>query len=189
MQNLPYYQTSRVVMLISVLTLSRLIPHWPNFTPVAAVALVGGSLFERRWLAVLVPVVAMIASDVVLGMVLGFPWGLHDTQLWVYGSMTAISVLGMFFRSHSAAMTSLAGGTAAGLLFFVVTNLGVWYGGTLYPQTFEGLIACYAAGVAFHRDGGNFLLNTVVSTVLFSFAAFALARVVGAGKLSDLRHA
>jgi hypothetical protein len=172
----------RIVLLIGALALSRLIPHWPNFTPVAAMALVGGALFERRWLAVVVPVAAMLVSDAIMGVILGSAYGIHDTQLWVYGAIAAISLLGMAFRGRTAVTTSVLGGTAAGLLFFVVTNFAVWYGGTMYPQTMEGLMACYAAGAAFYRDGGNFLLNTVASSVLFSAVAVAIARVVGVEK-------
>ena len=139
--------------------------------------------------AIMVPLAAMLVSDLVMGMVLGFAWGFHDTQLWVYGSMAAISVLGLTFRNRGMVTTSVVGGTISGVLFYAVTNFSVWYGGTLYPQTAEGLVACYAAGAAFYRDGGNFLLNTVLSTVVFSAAAFALAMLVRVDKSRNIVQA
>lgn len=153
---------------IALVALSRLIPHWPNFTPVIAIALMGGVLFADRLRSVLVPVVAMILSDAALGLAYGSEYALHGTQPWVYGSVIAISMFGHAIRSWRPAVTVLGGGTIATVAFFIVTNFAVWFSGTMYPLSYEGLGACYMAGLAFYRDGGNFLLNGLVSTWLFA---------------------
>ena len=70
------------ILLIIILTLfaifSRLIPHPPNFTPLLAIALYSGISFKNKTLFV-IPLVAMIVSDVFLGY--------HSSILWVYLSL------------------------------------------------------------------------------------------------------
>ena len=158
---------STTITIIAVVALSRLIPHWPNFTPVMAIALVGGATLSRRSLAILVPLLAMVLSDVALGAVMGWEYALHGTQWAVYGAVAAIAMMGRLFTNTSVVKTTLLGGTIAGVGFFVVTNFAVWLGGGFYPMTLEGLGMCYAAGLAFYRDGGNFLLNSIASTWLY----------------------
>lgn len=162
------------MILIVGVACTRLLPHWPNFTPVLAIALCGGLLYgDRR--AYLVPLVAMIISDLAMGIAFGAEYALHTTQLYVYGSVLATTVLGRALSTRSTTSAVLLGGTLSGIGFFVVTNGAVWLHGTMYPHTFEGLMACYGAGLAFYRDGGNFLLNGIVSTWVFS-GAILLAR-------------
>lgn len=163
-----------VIIVIALAAMSRLIPHWPNFTPVMAIALVGGATLSRRSLALIVPLAAMVLSDVALGLVLGWEYAFHSTQWAVYGSVTAIAIMGRLFASASAVRTTLVGGTIAGLGFFLVTNFAVWMAGGFYPMTLEGLGMCYAAGLAFYRDGGNFLLNGVLSTWVYSATMIGL---------------
>jgi len=153
---------------ISLVALSRLMPHWPNFTPVMAIALMGGVLFADRLRAVVVPLAAMLLSDAALGFVFGSEYALHGAQPWVYGSVFAISIFGHAIRSWRPASVVLGGGTLAAIGFFIVTNFAVWLSGSMYPLSFSGLGACYLAGMAFYRDGGNFLLNGIVSTWLFA---------------------
>ena len=50
--------TPRITFILSVIifgAIMRLIPHWPNFTPIAAMALFGGAYFNKKHLAFLVP--------------------------------------------------------------------------------------------------------------------------------------
>ncbi len=157
-----------VLLTIAVVAAFRVVPHWPNFTPVMAIALVGGALAADRLRALLVPIAAMVLSDVALGLMFGSDYAIHATQPWVYGSVVAITMAGYAMRSWKTPALVLGGGTASAVGFFIVTNFAVWLQGGFYPQTLEGLAACYAAGLAFYRDSGNFLLNGVVSTWLFA---------------------
>ncbi|MCX6139968.1 MAG: hypothetical protein NTX15_03930 [Candidatus Kapabacteria bacterium] len=169
MKNQRLFDTTAMAT-IALVALSRLIPHWPNFTPVMAIALMGGVLFADRLRSLIVPIAAMILSDLALGVVFGSEYVLHGTQPWVYGSVIAISLFGHAIRSWKPAAVVLGGGTIAAIGFFIVTNFAVWISGTMYPHSIEGLVACYAAGLAFYRDGGNFLLNGILSTWLFASA-------------------
>ncbi|HLP28498.1 MAG TPA: DUF6580 family putative transport protein [Candidatus Didemnitutus sp.] len=167
MKNQRLFDTATMVT-IALVALTRLIPHWPNFTPVMAIALMGGAMFYDRMRALIVPIAAMVLSDLALGLVMGSEYVLHGAQPWVYGCVIGISLFGHAIRSWRPTALILGGGTISAVAFFLITNFAVWLGGGMYPMSVEGLIACYAAGLAFYRDGGNFLLNGLVSTVLFS---------------------
>ena len=177
-----------VATVIVVAALSRLIPHWPNVTPVMALALVGGAALPTRKLAVFIPLAAMALSDLALGVFLGWEYAVHPTQWAVYGSLVAMTVYGRRFHDASVLRTTVLGGTVAGVGFFLVTNFAVWLQGGFYPMTVEGLAACYAAGMAFYRDGGNFLLNGIVSTWAYTAVMLSLAQVLRSAPLSTARR-
>ena len=65
-----------VTGIIFALALFRLLPHWPNVSPVAAMALFGGAFFVDKRVALIVPFVALFVSDLILG--------LHNTMIFVY---------------------------------------------------------------------------------------------------------
>lgn len=169
-----------VSLLILAAALSRLIPHWPNFTPILGMALFGGYMLGSGWKSYIVPTAALLISDLAMGIVLGWEYSFHATQWMVYLSVIAITYIGSAFRPVPARLrlsgtlkTTFIGGTLAGVLFFLTTNFAVWMSGGLYPLSLDGLIQCYVAGLAFYRDGGNFFVNGVVSTWLTSAVLFS----------------
>ncbi len=131
-------------------------------------------LVADRIRSLFVPILAMVVSDLALGVVLGEGYALHSAQPWVYGCVVAIALFGHAARTWKPISLVLGGGSIAAIVFFLVTNFAVWMSGSMYPISLEGLIACYAAGLAFYRDGGNFLLNGILSTWLFA-AVIAVA--------------
>lgn len=143
---------------------SRLIPHLPNFSPIAAMALFGGATLADKRLAFGIPLLALLLSDAVLGF--------HSGMLAVYGSFALIVLLGFGLRSNrtlaAVGRTALAGS----LLFFIITNGAVWAAGTLYPVTLAGLGECFVAAIPFFR-------NTLAGDAFFTavlFGGFALAQ-------------
>lgn len=167
-----------VAAIIALVAMTRLLPHWPNFTPVMAVALCGGALFTNRLQALIVALASMAISDLALGVVFGMEYAIHGAQPWVYGCVVGTAFLGHAMRSTSTTKQVLIGGTVSSVGFFLVTNFAVWFGGSFYPQTLEGLLACYAAGLAFYRDSGNFLLNGMISTYIFSMVIVFVSKAV-----------
>lgn len=151
--------------------MARLLPHPPNCTPIAAMALFGGASFAGRRAALFVPLLAMYLSDLVLGFfVYDFGW-YHGSMPYVYGSFALIAGLGLWLRRRRTPLRIAATALAGSVLFFLITNFGVWAGGSLYPKTAEGLIACYVAAVPFFR-------NTLAGDAFFTavlFGGFALA--------------
>jgi hypothetical protein len=161
--------------MILLAALSRLLPHPQNFSPVEAIALFGGAYFASRAWALAVPVLAMLVSDLILGLSIGGIYWEYMTSLsfWsVYGCILLSTALGFGLRGKVGAGRVLGYSLVGSVLFFVVTNFFVWFGGTMYPQTFDGLIACYVAAIPFFQ---NSLLGTLVYAALL-FGGFALMR-------------
>ncbi len=150
------------LMLIIIGIFLRFLPHTPNVTPVAAIALFGAALLPTRRLALLVPLALMITSDLFLG--------LHDIVAFTWGSVILISLIGWSFKKSSKLSLVLGGSLASSALFFVITNFGVWAMGW-YPSTLEGLKNCYMMAIPFFR---TFLAGTLVYASAL-FGAYALA--------------
>ncbi len=150
----------------------RLVPHPPNMTPIAAMALFGGAYFAGKKTAFLAPLAAMYLSDLVLGFfVYDFGW-FHGFMPFVYASFVMTVCLGFMVRRR---LTPLMVGGAAltgSVMFFIVTNFGVWLFSSLYPKTLAGLAGCYVAAIPFFR---NTLAGDLVYTLVL-FGGFALAQ-------------
>lgn len=144
----------------------RLLPHPPNFTPVAAIALFGGAYFASRHLAFIIPLTAMLLSDLILGFT-----GPLQTLL-IYGSFALIVCLGLWLRNHRSPLAITAAAVTGSVAFFIITNFGVWAQGLLYPMTLDGLLTSYIMAIPFYA-------NTLAGDLFYSlclFGGFALAQ-------------
>jgi len=141
----------------------RLIPHPPNFTPLAAMALFGGAYISDKRLAFGLPLAALFLSDAVLGF--------YHGMIWVYGSFALIVCLGLQLQSRRRLLPIAGAALASSVLFFALTNFGVWASGGLYPHTLAGLETCYVAAIPFFQ---NTIAGDLVYTALL-FGGFALA--------------
>ena len=142
---------------------SRLIPHPPNFSPIAALALFGGAQFADKRLAFLVPLAAMFLSDMILE--------LHSLIPVIYGSFALIVCLGFWLRRRQNVRAIGGAAIVGALLFFVLTNFGVWAMGQMYPKTPAGLLDCYVAAIPFFQN--TLLSNLFYSALLFGGLAIA----------------
>lgn len=147
-------------------TIARLIPHPPNFTPIAAIALFGGASFASKRAAFLVPLAALFLSDLILGF--------YATTPVVYASFALITCLGLWLRRSQNLQRLTVAAIAGAVLFFVLTNLGVWLFDTLYPKTLAGLAECYVTGIPFFWN--TLLSDLLYSALLFGSLAFAEKR-------------
>ncbi|MCU0354094.1 MAG: hypothetical protein MUD08_10220 [Cytophagales bacterium] len=179
MKQLIQPRTGVLAGMVLLAALSRLLPHPDNFTPVGAMALFGGAYFANRWAAVAVPLLSMWFSDLVLNNVFyraynpSFAW-FTPGGYWIYGSILLTVVLGWLMLRKVTVMRVAAASLSASVLFFVVTNFGVWLGGDMYPQTFEGFTACYVAALPFFRNAA--LGDLVYCAVMFGVFALAQRR-------------
>jgi hypothetical protein len=147
-----------IIAMIFAGAMMRLIPHWPNFTPIAAIALFGGSFLKRKDLAFLVPVTAMLLSDLIIGF--------HSTMLPVYMSFIAIVAFGLVLQSRLTVVNTISASLAASFLFYMVTNFASWTSGLMpYPMNFGGLLQSYIAGLPFLYNG--ILGDLFYTSVLF----------------------
>lgn len=123
-----------ILLFVVFAVLFRVIPHPPNFVPITALALFGASTFKNKWIGLTIPLLAMAVSDLFLGF--------YSISVYVYLSFFAISLLGRYWKQIGIKNVFLSS-----LLFFIVTNFGVWLMG--YPKTLEGFIMCYTLAVPF----------------------------------------
>lgn len=153
------------IVMIAIAAAMRLVPHWPNFTPVAAMALFGGAYLNDRRLAYAVPFAAMMLSDLVLGF--------HPTMWAVYLSFAMIVSLGFLLRNNNSILKTAGAALASSVLFFVVTNFAMWVSGTYYSLDLTGLIQCYVAAIPFfgYSAAGDLFYTGIM------FGAFEYARV------------
>jgi hypothetical protein len=164
-----------LAVMILLAALSRLLPHPPNFSPVEAIALFGGAYFASRAWALLVPLAAMLVSDLVLAGMLGSSYAgyIGGISFWtVYACIALSTVLGFGLRGKVGGARLLGYSLAGSVLFFVATNFGAWLASPFYPQTAAGLGAAYVAGIPFFQW-------TVLGTLAYAailFGGFALLR-------------
>ena len=162
-------------VMIVVAAMTRLMPHPPNFSPVAAMALFGGAYFASRAWAVAVPLLAMLLSDLVMAVVAGGMYLDHMLNLRflaIYACIAFSSVLGFGLRGRVGGAGVLGYSLLGAALFFLVTNFAVWAGGSMYPMSLGGLGAAYVAGIPFFQW-------TVLGTLFYAavlFGGFALMR-------------
>jgi hypothetical protein len=146
--------------LIIIGILLRFAPHAPNFTPVAAIALFAGAYLKKKH-ALIIPLLLMAISDLLIGM--------HDVVLFTWGSFALITVLGFIQQKKTTAVRTISLSFISSILFFIITNFGIWLLGW-YPHTTSGLIQCYAMALPFLRD---FALSTLVYAAAF-FGSYEL---------------
>ncbi len=151
-----------ISILILAAVLLRFLPHPPNFTPIAALALFSGVIFHDRFLALAMPLCVMLVSDLFLG------W--HGTILFVYGSFALIVLIGRTLQSRVKISYIAGGGILGAMLFFIITNFGVWLTSTMYPLTWQGLVAAYISAIPFLH---NMILGTLFYSAVF-FGVFYL---------------
>ncbi|OGL35721.1 hypothetical protein A3F65_03550 [Candidatus Saccharibacteria bacterium RIFCSPHIGHO2_12_FULL_47_16b] len=155
------------IALIGLVVALRVLPHPANFAPVAAAAIFGGAVLPRR-LALWVPLAAMIASDLIIG--------LHSLVLLTWGSYALFALASSHWLRRN--LNFVRGATltiSASIFFFVVTNFGVWATSGMYAHTWAGLIRCYELALPFFR---NTLMSDIVYTIVL-FGAYWLAIKLG----------
>ena len=142
---------------ILLAVLYRILPHPPNFSPVAAMALFAGAKFARFPIALVMTFAMLLLSDLFLGF--------YDGMLFVYGGMLSICLIGLSLRKNISLLKFLGGTLGATFAFFLISNFGVWWMTDLYPNTASGLLACYLAAIPFMQH--SLLSNLLFGVVLF----------------------
>ena len=152
-----------VLGIIGVLTLSRLIPHPPNFTPILGMAVFSGAIINRRLIAYLISLVAMLISDLYLGFHSGMPI--------IYFSLALCVLIGTFIEARVTILNFALGISAGVIVFYLITNFAVWYGSGMYDYSFSGLITCYVMALPF-------LQNTIISSMIYGIGALMIYNVI-----------
>ncbi len=160
------------ISLILFAAFFRLIPHPPNFTPLTAIALFGGSVFNRKLIAFLVPFLAMFLSDIIIGF--------HPTIWAVYLSFGLIVIVGIFLKSRFSFKNLMLATFVSSFLFYLITNFAVWLTSGMYSHNIEGLLQCYILGLPFYRTTTiEFFAYSLIGDLTFTLSIF------GAYKLAE----
>ncbi len=149
--------------MILLAALSRLVPHPWNMTPVAAIALFAGVQFDKKSQAFLVPLLSLLLSDAILGF--------HNQMLFVYAAIAGIVLVGFAVIKHRSTAAIATASLTGSVLFFIVTNFGVWLVTPTFSRSVAGLMECYVLAIPFFR---NSLIGDLFYTGLL-FGTFALA--------------
>ena len=162
-------------VLILAAAFSRLLPHPYNFSPIAAMALLGGATMTRKAWAFIFPVGALFLSDICFQLFTSTPGFYGWSQLINYGAFAMIVVLGMIALKKITVKNVIFTSLAASAFFFILSNFSVWlFSGGIAPYTMnaEGLINTYVLGVPFF---GNTIIGDLVYSGLL-FGAYSLVQ-------------
>lgn len=157
-----------ILAIIIVAAILRLVINIPNVTPIAALALIGGTYINRRYLAFALPLIILLATDLIIGF--------YETQvmLAVYLSFALVVGIGIILRNRVNVRNVVFASLGSSILFFIITNFAVWIGGMVaYPLNFTGLTTCYVAAIPFFKFE---LAGTLAFNALF-FGVFYLAQL------------
>lgn len=153
------HRTAVVATLVALAVLSRLIPHPPNFAAIGAVGLFTGASLGNRWQSLIIPTLAMLISDAVIGF--------HWMCIVVYGSMALYVVAGWWAGPQASPRWLLVASLTGSIGFSIVTNFACWL--SMYERSWSGFISCYVAAIPFFQ-------NTLVSDLVYGTSLFAVLK-------------
>ena len=134
--------------ILLILSASRIIPHPPNFTSLLAIRFYIPFFMGRNYIP------AILISFVITDLIIGY----HNTTHWTWGSVLLIGLIAKYFPNKLS--TRIIGAMSGAIIFFIITNFGVWTTG-MYGLTISGLKASYILAIPFFT-------YSLISTLLFS---------------------
>jgi hypothetical protein len=149
----------------------RIFPHPQNIAPMAGLALLGSAYIKESWKAWLLPIGAFWISDLILNNIVyaqyfdGFVWA-SQPFLFSAAAIFFIVMMGKVLLKKVKVGNVILASLLASIVFFLVSNFGVWAQGILYPKDLTGLMAAYAAGIPFFQEG------TILGDLLFTGVFF-----------------
>ena len=154
-----------LAVLIALGVAGRLLPHPPNFTPMAAIALFAGFIFIKRYMAVVAVISTMILCDYFAFGSLSVSWFGSKSMFVVYIALLFPIVFKNFLQRKLGVLRIFGAALASSSVFFLATNFAVWAFSPMYEKTLEGLVLCYTMAIPFFQ-------NTVAGDLIWSSAIF-----------------
>ena len=136
------------------LSISRFIPHPPNFTSLIALSFYIPAAFGTRYIPVVV--IALSITDLLIGF--------HSTILFTWGSVILIGLLSKYF--DKSIIFRIFGALTGAVVFYSVTNFGVWLSG-YYGYSFQGLLNSYILAIPFFTYSllSTFIFASLIETI------------------------
>ncbi|MDG1054744.1 MAG: hypothetical protein P8I47_00830 [Schleiferiaceae bacterium] len=156
-----------LIGLVIAALVSRIAPHYPNFTAMGALAFMGANRNKSLFKIIALTFGVLMVTDVFINNFM-YPSGtfvlMYKGSIWTYAGFIIYAVAGHYSKSGAKGIVALIVGSIG---FFLLSNLGVFLSEfSLFPRTFSGLAATYAAGLPFYAP-------ELISTALFSAIAYA----------------
>ena len=151
-----------VSIMVAIAAATRFLPHPPNFTAIGGMALFGAATLTKKKLAFIVPIMAMLISDLFIP---------NGFDLSVYTAFIAIAAIGLLISNKKGPMPVIVGSISASVIFFAISNFGVWASQAMYTKNAIGLITCYEAAIPFFP-------NTLAADLFFSSLLFSSYAII-----------
>ena len=152
-----------IVPIILLMIFFRFITIIPNFTPIISLILFLTLLVKNIRLCIFLIMFAQIFVDYYIGF--------YDSIFFVYRTYILLAILSHHFIAEIKLIKILNASIVGPVIFYIITNFGVWFTMDLYSNTLSGLITCYVAGIPF-------LKTMILSTIIFSMTLFALFSLI-----------
>jgi hypothetical protein len=140
-----------------------------NFSTMEAMALFGGAYFSNRAKAFLFPLLTLWLSDLILNRFLYYQqwrW-LFEGFYWTYGAFVLMVIAGYLIIKKVNLKNIVLASLAVMLIHWIITDLGFWLEGTLYPKTAAGWWTCLVAAIPFE-------MTLLAGTLLYSGIFFGV---------------
>lgn len=172
-------KTLFVIAALVFVALSRLLPHIPNFTPVAAIALFGGAFLTNKRAAFLITFAALLVSDLLVNSILynDNNYINYASQPFVWAVFVSFGItvwMGISMQNKVSVKNIALYSVLSSLMFWVITNFACWPANPLYTQDFSGLMNCYIAAIPFL---GNIVGDLFYNTLLFGSMFLAAKKI------------
>ena len=146
-----------------LLITSRVFSDIPNFTPTLSLIIFASYYFRNLTISSSIVLLSLIVSDIFIGF--------YSYIFFVYGSFLVIIYIAPIIMKKLTTMSVLVTSVISPSIFFIISNFGVWFAGSLYTRDLNGLIECYVAGLPFYDE-------SLLSTILFSYTIFIIYKLL-----------
>ncbi len=158
-----------VVIIFAALLKAATYPH--AFSPMIAIALFSGAVITDKKLSFAMPLLAMLASDLILEFFTSAQGFYGMEQIGNYVALLVITALG-FAMKKIKAIAVVGFSLASSLLFYFLSNSNTFLFDTFnsFDNSFAGYIKCMRDGIPFIK----FIPDLVFSIILFgSYSLFS----------------
>jgi len=161
------FRWSLFVAVLAVGLVSRCLPHTPNLSPISALFFLAPVVAPVGWLGFVLTTIGLMVTDFAIGFYPGIEF--------VYFGYALIGLLGFLQKTNlKSPLTWILNLAAGPTIFFLISNLGVWWSTGMYTRTLEGLVECFVLAIPFFHKS---LLAHVLFSGLFCAAYLVLARI------------
>ncbi len=140
--------------ILIALSASRFMPHPPNFTSLLALSFYVPLIFGRKHILSLL--ICFLITDLFIGF--------HSITLFTWGSIALIGLTTKYFLNSR--YQRYLGVLSATMIFFILSNFGVWFVNYIHGIYNLSLIETYIIAIPFY---GNSLISTIIFSIIIEY--------------------